>query len=61
MPFVRTCYSHLTDEELLRCTAQSADPLVRELASRLARKLETTTQARVYTRYVERGAPSTGV
>lgn len=48
----RTCYSHLTDEELLRCARQSNDPLVDELSSRLAKRLETETRAPVYTRYV---------
>jgi len=48
----RTCYSHLTDEELLRCTRQSDDPLVDELSSRLARRLGAETRAPVFTRYV---------
>lgn len=50
---IRTCYSHLTDEELLRCTRQSSDPLIDELSSRLAKRLETETRAPVYMRYVE--------
>lgn len=50
---IRTCYSHLTDEELIRCAYQSDIELVVELRSRLARKLEAETHAPIYTRYVK--------
>lgn len=56
----RTCYSHLTDEELLRCARQSAEPLIAELSSRLAKRLEAETHAPIYTRYVESASVSTG-
>lgn len=54
----RTCYSYLTDEELLRCARQSNDPLVDELSSRFAKQLEAETRAPIYTRYVESACTS---